>query len=163
MLAFGDRMLSFVRAQKGKAHYRACVEAMCRLKPQNVAPDFDEVCSFIRTHLRRRALIVFLTQLDDPLLAESFVRHMDLIRRQHLVVVDMLTPPSIRPLFSAPEEVAVADDLYAELGGHLRWQSLRDLQLVLRRRGVQFFQAASEKVSAALVTQYMNIKRRQRL
>jgi uncharacterized protein (DUF58 family) len=163
MLAFGDRMLNFVRAQKGKAHYRACIEAMCRLKPENVTPDFDDVCSFIRTHLRRRALIVFLTQLDDPILAESFVRHMDLIRRQHLVIVNMLTPVSIRPLFSAPEEVTTLDDLYEELGGHLRWQSLRDLHLTLHRRGILFFQVASEKLSAHLVTQYMNVKQRQRL
>ena len=50
---------------------------------------------FIRLRLRRRALLVFLTALDDPVLAESFVRNMDLIRRQHLVLVNMLQPPGV--------------------------------------------------------------------
>src|SRR5207249_4933492 len=89
LLTFSDKVQKFVRAKNGKAHYAACRDALYALQPQIVTPDFDELCSFIRLRLRRRALLVFLTALDDPVLAESFVRNMDLIRRQHLILVNM--------------------------------------------------------------------------
>jgi len=107
-------------------------------------------------------LLVFLTALDDPAVAESFVRNMDLIRRQHLILVNMVQPPGVKPLFT-DSRVANLDDLYRELGGHLRWQNLRELQKVLQRRGVQFSLLNNERLSAELVSQYLNVKQRQLL
>jgi len=160
VLSFADRVKSFVRAKNGKQHYDSCRDALYTLQPQLVNPDFDDVCTFLRLRLRRRALLVFLTNLDDPVLAESFVRNMDLIRRQHLVLVNMMQPPGLRPLFSDPS-VATTDDLYRHLGGHILWHNLRELDSVLRSRGVQFALLDNERMSAQLVSQYLDVKRRQ--
>ena len=162
LLTFTDRVERFVRAKNGQAHYSACRDALYTLQPKIATPDFDELCTFIRLRLRRRALLVFLTALDDPAIAESFVRNIELIRRQHLVLVNMLQPPGVAPLFSNPG-VAGLDDLYRELGGHLRWQKLRELQKVLQRHGVQFSLPANERLSAEIVSQYLNVKQRQLL
>jgi uncharacterized protein (DUF58 family) len=162
VLTFSNQVGQFVRASNGKAHYNACRDALFTLQPQVVAPDFDEVCTFIRLRLRRRALLVFLTALDDTLLAQSFVRNMDLIRRQHLVLVNMLQSPGVAPLFTNPD-LASVDGLYQELGGHLLWQNLRELEKVLHRRGVQFSVLKNERLSAQLVSQYLGVKRRQLL
>jgi uncharacterized protein (DUF58 family) len=162
LLTFSNRVDNFVRARNGKAHFRICRDTLYLLQPRAVTPDFDELCTFIRLHLRRRALLILLTSLDDAALAESFVRNVDLIRHQHLVLVNMLQLPGIGPLFSEPD-VASMDDLYAHLGGHFRWQTLRELQKVLQRRGVGFSLLKNERLGAELVAQYLNVKRRQRL
>jgi uncharacterized protein (DUF58 family) len=162
LLTFTNKVERFVRAKNGKAHYSACRDALYTLDPQVVTPDYDEVCTFIRLRLRRRALLVFLTALDDAVLAESFVRNMDLIRRQHLISVNMLQPPGVAPLFSNPD-VTDVDDLYQHLGGHLRWHDLRELEKVLQRRGVKFSLLENERLSAQLVAQYLGVKRRQLL
>ncbi|MDB6023160.1 MAG: hypothetical protein JWQ04_3017, partial [Pedosphaera sp.] len=162
LLTFADKVGTFVRARNGDAHYSACRDALYTLQPQPVTPDFDELSTFIRLRLRRRALLVFLTALDDPLLAASFTRNMDLICRQHLIVVNMLQPPGVFPLFSRPD-VASQDDLVTHLGGHLLWQNLRELEKVLKRRGVRFSLLENEKMSAQLVSQYLGIKQRQLL
>jgi len=160
LLTFTDKVEAFLRARNGKSHYNACRDALYTLQPQSVTPDFDEVATFIRLRLRRRALLVFLTALDDPVLAESFVRNMDLLCRQHLVLVNMIRPAVADPLFSQPD-VSSSDDLYQHLGGHLRWQKLRELEKVLQRRGVRFSLLENEKMSAQLVSQYMAVKQRQ--
>jgi Uncharacterized conserved protein (some members contain a von Willebrand factor type A (vWA) domain) len=160
LLTFADQVKTFVRAKNGKAHFSSCRDALYTLQPHIVTPDYDEVCTFIRLRLRHRALLVFLTSLDDPLLAESFVRNMDLIRRQHLILVNMLQPPGVSPMFTNPN-IASMDDLYQHLGGHLLWQKLRELEKILQRRGVQFSLLQNERLSADLVTQYLNVKRRQ--
>jgi uncharacterized protein (DUF58 family) len=162
LVTFADKVEKFVRAKNGREHYDTCRDALYTLQPKIVTPDFDELCTFIRLRLRRRALLIFLTALDDPAVTESFVRNLDLIRRQHLILVNMLQPPGVQPLFSNPG-VQSMDDLYLELGGHLRWQKLRELQKVLQRLGVQFSLLKNEHLSAELVTQYLNVKQRQLL
>lgn len=162
LLTFSDRVRGFVRAKSGKAHYNACRDALYTLEPRIVNPDFDELFAFLRLRLRRRALLFFLTNLDDTVLAESFVRNVELVRRQHLVLTGMLSPPGVRPLFTNPA-LDSADDLYRELAGHMKWHELRELERVLYRLGVTFLMMENERLCAEVVTQYINVKRRQLL
>lgn len=160
LLTFSDRVLNFVRAKSGQAHYDACRDRLYTLQPQGVTPDFDELCSFIRLKLRKRALLIFLTALDDPMLASTFAKSLDLISRQHLIFVNMLQPAGAVPLFS-DDTVRRTDDLYGKLAGHLQWRDLRELGKLLQRRGVHFSQLDSQKLSAQLVTQLVDVKMRQ--
>lgn len=162
LLAFDDQVRSFVRARNGKAHYGTCRDALYSLQPRMVNPDFNEVFSFIRLRLRRRSLLIFLTNLDDPVLAESFVNNLDVLARHHLVLVNMLRSASLIPLFSNPE-VEKVDELYQSLGAHLQFQQLRELEKILKRRGVSMSLLDNEKMCVQLVSQYINVKRRQLL
>lgn len=162
LLTFTDKVGNFLRARNGKAHYGACRDALYTLQSELVTPDYDELCTSIRLRLRRRALLVFLTALDDSVLAESFVRNIQLVSRQHLVLVNTLQPSGVAPLFTDPN-VSSVDDLYERLGGHLLWHDLRELEKVLHRRGVQFSLLQNERLSTQLVSQYLNVKRRQLL
>ena len=162
LVTFSDRVLSFVRAKSGQAHYDACRDQLYALQPQSVTPDFEELCSFIRLRLRKRALLIFLTALDDPMLAESFAKASQLVSRQHLLLVNMLQPAGAQPLFS-DAAISTADDLYRHLGGHLQWHSLRELGKVLQRRGVRFSLLDPAKLSAQVIEQHADVKRRQLL
>ena len=160
LLTFSDRVLSFVRAKSGQSHYDACRDRLYTLHPQIVTPDFDELATFIRLRLRKRALLIFLTALDDPMLAESFVKNVSLICRQHLILVDMLQPEGATPVFHH-ENVGTLDDVYRHLGGHWQWHKLRELEKVLKSRGVRFNQLDPAKLPAQLVAQHADVKARQ--
>ena len=162
LVTFSDQVHGFVRARNGQAHYNACRDALHTLAPRVVTPDFEELATFLRLRLRRRALLVVLTSLDDPVLAESFTRSLDLIRRQHLVFVNMLPPAGARPLFSDPS-VTNDEDVYRQLGGHVLWHNLRELGKTLQRRGVKLSLLPNERLSAELVSQYLGVKQRQLL
>jgi uncharacterized protein (DUF58 family) len=161
LCTFSNGVERFLRARNGQAHYSACRDALYTLQPKTVTPDFDELCTFLRLRLRRRALLFFLTSLDDSVAAETFVRNVDLIRRQHLVMVNMLPPPGVAPVFS--EQIESADDIYQQLGGHFLWHNLRELGKVLQRRGVQFSLLKNERLATELVAQYLSVKQRQLL
>jgi uncharacterized protein (DUF58 family) len=162
LLTFADQVQTFLRAKNGKAHYSACRDAIYALEPRNVTPDFDEITAFIRTRLRRRALLIFLTSLDDPVMAESFVRNASLLAGQHLVLVNMLKPAGADPLFTRADVEGI-DDIYQRLGGHLQWHNLRELEKVLQRRGVRFALVENERLASDLVAQYLGVKQRQLL
>jgi uncharacterized protein (DUF58 family) len=162
LAAFSDKIETFVRAKSGQNHYGLCRDALYEIQPRTVSPDFEELATFIRLRLRRRALLIFLTSLEDPVLAESFIKNVGLLSGQHLVLVNMLKPPDAEPLFSRTD-VESSDDLYRELGAHLRWSNLRELEKVLQRRGIKFSLINNERFSVDLVSQYLRVKQRQLL
>ena len=164
LAAFSDRVRCFLRAKNGSAHFDACREAIYALEPAAVSPDFEELGAFLRLRLRRRALLVILTSLDDPGLAESFTRAVEGLSRQHLVLVNTLRPAGAVPLFAdadAGAGVRTTDDVYRRLGGHLQWQRLRESGNRLRRLGVRFTLLDPARMTEQLVTQYVNVKQRQ--
>ena len=164
VMSFSDRVDRFVRARNGKAHYRACREALYALQPTTVSPDFSELFSFIRLRMRRRALLVFLTSLDDPIVAEQFADNVSLIARHHLILVNMIQPPDVRPLFAGGgDDVTEGDDIYRHLGGHLQFARLREIEKTLHRLGVRLRLVENESLCPQLVSQYVNVKRRQLL
>jgi len=160
LLAFDDRVRKFVRAKSGRAHYDVCRDALYTLQARRVTPDFEELFTFIATKIRRRALLVFLTNLDDPVLAESFTSNIDIISRKHLVLVNMLKPCGAEPLFSNPAVDSI-DDIYQKLGGHLLWCHLRETEKFLHRLGIGFHLLQNENMCSDLISQYLTIKRRQ--
>lgn len=160
LLAYNDRVGSFFRAKAGHSHFISCRDALYALQPKVVTPDFGELFAFIRTKIRKRALIVFLTALDDPVLAESFIRNAELINRRHLILVGMIKPESAGPLFSGLG-VSSVESIYRGLGRHLYWHGLLELEKELGRKGMQFSLAKSENFCPALVSRYMRIKSRQ--
>ena len=162
VLTFSDSVHDFLRAGGSKSHYSACREHIFGLHPRMVNPDYEELCTFIRLKLRRRALLVVLTNLDDPILTESFTRTMELICRHHLVMVNMLRPPGVRPIFSNPH-ITTPEEIYGELSGHALWHNLRELKITLSRQGVRFELLDHERLCVELVSQYMDVKQRQLL
>ena len=70
-------------------------------------------------------------------------------------------PATVAPLFTDEEAVSSVDDIYERLGGHLQWQKLRERENLLRRVGVRFSLLDHERMTEQLVTQYVNVKRRQ--
>ncbi|MEK7795021.1 MAG: DUF58 domain-containing protein, partial [Candidatus Hydrogenedentota bacterium] len=57
VVAFDSRVLKFVRAKSGAAHFNTCREALYQLQPVDVNPDLDELSTFLHLRLRKRALL----------------------------------------------------------------------------------------------------------
>ncbi|MEX2015259.1 MAG: DUF58 domain-containing protein, partial [Candidatus Hydrogenedentales bacterium] len=159
LAAFSDRVITFVRAQSGKGHFNVCREALYTLQAESVNPNYADIFAFLRTRLRRRALVVFLTHLDDPALAEQFRDHVEILARRHLVFVNVLTPPGVAPLFSSP--ATALEDVYEHFAGHLRWHDLLQVRRELHLRNVTMAMFDQELLAVQLVSQYLNLKQRQ--
>ncbi len=159
LVAFSDRTRLFLRARNGMDHFRVCREAIYKLNAERVSPDFQEVFTTLATNLRRRALLVFLTSLDDALLAETFEREVGLLARRHLVLVNV--PRTARLLFA--EEPAGLDAVYQDLAGQMAWNRMRQLQMSLLNRGVRMAFVDPDRAKLQIAAGYLEVKRRQAL
>jgi uncharacterized protein (DUF58 family) len=162
LIVHDDRVRLFLRAGRGDGHYGSCREALLGLQPSEATPDLAEIVRHVRSHLRQRALLFFLTDLTDPVLAEDFARHIKLLARQHLVLVSQLRAPGVAPLFTHGE-AQEESELYGRLAGHSRWAETRALAQKLKPLGVTAALLENETMAAQLVTQYLQVKRRQAL
>lgn len=162
LVVFDDRVRTFIRAAQGPAHYAACRDAVHALRPSDCAPDMAEVIRHLRSALRQRALLFFLTDLTDPVLAEDFAAQVRLLSRQHLVMVNQLRPRGVAPLFSGAE-IEEDSEMYGKLAGHARWAEARSLAQRLRPLGVTAHLLENETMAEQILTQYMRVKERQAL
>ncbi len=162
LVVYSDRVQRFVRAGGGRQHFNACRQALYDLKTSAASPDLQELSSFIGGRLRRRALLVFLTDFDDPVTTESFVRNMELAARRHLVLVNTLKDHAVARLFTQPL-VDSPQGVYSALAGHLEWQRVSELQRTLSRMGVHMELHQPEWLGGRLISQYLNVKQRQLL
>jgi len=67
-----------------------------------------------------------------------------------------------RPLFSSAEATGV-EDIYRSLAEHITWQDLRQLEVVLRRRGIGFSAVSREDLGPRMISRYLSVKQRQAL
>ncbi len=161
-VAFGSRTQVFLRAATGTAHFHRCQDALHAVSSEPASPDFGELVSTLRQRLHRRALLVVLTALDDPLVAEEFERAMRLIARQHLILVHQIAPADLAPILHGPPPASVRD-VGRGLAAHFRWKTLRGVASRLQRLGATFAVVPASELATATVSRYLQVKRQQRL
>jgi uncharacterized protein (DUF58 family) len=159
-VTFSDRSRHFVRAGRGLAHFRLCRETIYNLTPARVSPDFREVFTNLQVNLRRRALLVFFTYLDDALLAETFEREVPLLARRHLVLVNSGRTANLKPLFTG-EPAADLGAVYQGLAGQMLWNRMRELKLALHNHGVRLNLVDPARIKTQVTSEYLEVKRRQ--
>ncbi len=159
---FSNRVEYFVKATRRAGLDRAFRHALYPLRPRMVAPAFDEICSLLRTRVKRRALIVFFTSLAEPQLADAFLEASRLLVGQHLVVVTCPTDVHVEPLFATPELDNI-DGLYGKLAGHLFWKKLAEVRLQLATVGIRMHAVPPGRLGLLAATEYLNVKETQLL
>ncbi len=162
LATFSDQAHRFVRAGRGVNHFRLCRETIYNLRPARVSPGFREIFSTLQVNLRRRALLVFFTCLDDGLLAESFTRDVSLLARRHLVLVHSGKTAELKPLFVGDPPSNV-EGVYRGLAGQMLWNRMRELKLALHTQGVHLSLVDGSNIKTQVTSDYLEVKRRQAL
>ncbi|MFN7922042.1 MAG: DUF58 domain-containing protein [Bryobacteraceae bacterium] len=161
LITFQDRVVDFIRAGKGSPHRAACRKALQRIHTRSTAPDFGEVATQLRLQLRGRALILFLTDLDDTVAAREFADASRFLAHKHLVAAAMIRPAVAMPVFQGNAETE--EEIYQRMGGHLVWKGLKTTESALRRAGIRFGVFEEKTLSAEVAALYGDIKQRQLL
>ena len=164
LAVFGPTLRHFLRAAGGQPQYAAFRDALYDLHARPDPPDFADVFADLGNRLRQRALLLFLTDLDDPVLADQFCEEIKPFARRHVVLVGQLQAPGIAPVFAERQTPPASDpETYARLAGHLLWHNTRNTGNRLRTQGIHWVSSPSESLVADMVSSYLNIKRRQLL
>lgn len=134
----------------------ALLNAVYDLQPTLAATDYYLAATALMQRLRKRALVVILTNLRDED-DDSLVPALRLLRRRHLVVLASLRERALVEALEAP--VRRLDDALTHAATA---DYLRQREAAFRRiagAGVQAFDVEPQRLPITLVNRYLEIKR----
>ena len=146
----------WVAPQRGMAAIDTLLRASYDLQPAPVATDYLAAATDMALRQRRRALVMLVTNLRDEDI-EDLLGAVRLLQRRHLVVVASLRERDLDDALDKPVE-----DLRGAIGvaGAARYIAQRAAAHdVLRNHRVTVLDVTCEQLPAALVEQYLTIKR----
>ncbi|MGH7689575.1 MAG: DUF58 domain-containing protein [Gemmatimonadaceae bacterium] len=158
-LVFDDAVRAFVPALQSRGALRRIRDAFVPLEPTLREPDYAGAFRFLAAHQRKRALIVFFTDVIDARASQALVAHVTRSAARHLALVVALRNDAV---FGAA--------LLPTAGGAARiYESAAAEELILareealermRRSGAVVLDVSPRVMTAGVVNRYLEIKRR---
>jgi uncharacterized protein (DUF58 family) len=118
IVVFGRKVKKFLPPKRGVEHFDAVLEALHDLEPELIEPSYAKAFQFISANLKKRALVVILTDLVDKESSKELLGSLKLLRPRHLPLVTTIgdrdlnltvskVPADVKEMFtqSAAEEI----------------------------------------------------------
>ncbi len=161
LYAFDDAPRGFALPRSGRAAFGGLLSLCAGLAYRESETNFTLGLTDLMTRLRRRSLVVVLTDFADTVTAELMIDNLGRLARRHLVIFVALSDPLLLRLAGGElselgdvERAVVAESLLSD----------REVVLAkLRRLGVLVVDAPPGRVGPALVNRYLDIARRERI
>jgi uncharacterized protein (DUF58 family) len=136
------------------------VEAMAPLEPALVESDARAMVAAIQRRVRRRALVVLLTDLNAPALDEGLMAVLPQLSAKHQVLLAAAADPRVEQLAVGRSDAA---EVYDAAAAERARNDRRSIASRLRRTGVDVVDAPPEELAPALADHYLAMKATGRL
>ena len=146
----------FFQARKSTATVQRLLNATYDLQPSLQTPDYFAAAELLSRHVRKRSLVILLTNLrdeDDSTLQPALVQ----LRHRHQVLVASLRETGLDQIIRKP--VADFDDALSYAAA-VDYRQSRQTQLArMRAQGINVLDTAPALLPVALVNRYWEMKR----
>jgi uncharacterized protein (DUF58 family) len=146
--------------QKGRGGLAAIVDSVYALEPSLDSMDYHGAATRLLTLQKRRALIVFFTNLRDED-TEELLPALALLRRKHLVLLASLRETVLRESLAQPlDNYAACLDVATT---HTYLAARRHALEKLRRQGALVVDVEPDRLATDVVNRYLEVKKGGRL
>ena len=160
LVAFSDRIESYMPPMKGHGAVARMNEALYRLEARMREPNYEQACRFLALRHRKRSLVVILTDVIDRDASSMLLAYSARFARQHLPLCVTMRNLEVETLAgSRPERTtecftkSVAIEMLAR-----RQEALGRM----RQSGVDVLDVDPRELTPRLLNRYLFLKRRQR-
>jgi uncharacterized protein (DUF58 family) len=161
LLAFDDAVRAFVPPQKGLVALRSLRTALSGLDATLTEPDYSSAFKVLAMRQRRRALVVFFTDVIDTRAAQLFLAHATRAARRHLLVVVAIQNEELGA--AARPSASGAAALYRSAAAEELIREREEALARMRQAGIAVLDISAGRMAAAVVNRYLEIKARGRL
>ena len=158
LIAFDTEVRAFVPPGRVARQMDNLIDAMFDLRPQFVESDYARAITELKARSPKRGMAVLFTDLLDSVSSRYAVANLARLARTHLPVVVILDDPAVERIASTP--VRTVQDVYDRVAGE---QFISDKQRTLtqlKAQGCLIINVAAERLNAAVVDEYLQIKAR---
>lgn len=100
VLVFGRQIKKFIPPKPAVRCLEATLEALCNVEPEMIEPSYARALQFIASNVKRRSLVVLLTDLVDQDSSRDLIMSLSLIRPKHLPMVVTIGDKDLKALVS---------------------------------------------------------------
>lgn len=158
LLAFADDVQIWLSPKSGKGQFYRMLAQLYALQSQPVEADYGRAFAYLSVKLKKRSLLVVMSDLAYGIATDSVVAQMAQLRQRHLPLLVTVNDPQLfalagqTPVDSATTyQRALAEQVLAE----------RALTLdQLRHRGVLTLDVPANQLSISVVNRYLELKSR---
>ena len=86
VVAFASHILVARAPRSTTASVHALVDALCDVEPRFEESDYARAFAYLRTHLHRRSLIAFFTDVIDPVAQSAVLAELGTLAKHHVVL-----------------------------------------------------------------------------
>jgi len=158
---FDAQVRSYTEPGGGTATFRRLRQQTSSVAYSTAETNFTLALTDLSARLRRRSLVVLLTDFVDTITAELMIENLARMSRRHLVLFVTLRDPALAEI--AHERPATLDGLHRAV---VAADFVREREVVLRklaRLGVQTIDVPPHRVTTDLLNRYLDVKRRERI
>jgi uncharacterized protein (DUF58 family) len=157
VVAFASEILRAQAPRSGRA-LAAIAAQVHDLEPRFEESDYAQAFAYVRTHVHKRSLIVFFTDMVDPVAQSTVLAQIGILAKRHVVVCVFMNDRAIdRALDAQPRS---SGDVYAAAVALELRDERRAAAAILQRLGVQVIDVPARELTTALIDRYLMIKQR---
>jgi uncharacterized protein (DUF58 family) len=158
LMAYGRRLQHRLAPARGGGHLRTIVEALATVHGDPVDADHASVVASLLALQRRRALIVWLTEIAETAGVPEVIEQAIAMSRRHLVLFAVMRQPDMHELAAS---IPASDaDMYRIVAAQETLERREALLEGLRQRGALVVEMSPADLSSGVVDRYLEAKER---
>lgn len=158
LLAFDDSIRAFVPPQRESVAVKKMRTALSALDATSTEPDYASAFRLLATRQRRRALLVFFTDVVDARTARTLVSYATRAAQRHVLVLVAIQNEALLAAARPGDGGALA--LYRSAAAEELVRERDEALTRMRRAGVSVLDVPPSRMAAAVINQYLEIKSR---
>jgi uncharacterized protein (DUF58 family) len=104
LTVFGRRVKKVLLPKRGTEHLESALELLHDIEPEMIEPSYSRAFQFISSNIKRRALIIILTDLVDEEGSKELLSSLKLLRPRHLPLVVTIGDRDLRQAVLNPPD-----------------------------------------------------------
>ncbi|WP_020571585.1 DUF58 domain-containing protein [Neolewinella persica] len=158
LLTFADKIGTVLPADSKPDHLRRIMEALYRQQDQQKESNYDLLYYASRKLLGGRSLIILFTNFESNYALDRVLPGLRRIARAHQLVVVLFENTEIADLLN--ETTEGVEDVYLKSTARNFLQQRELMAARLRQNGVKVVLTPPDKLSGAVINEYLELKRR---
>lgn len=156
IVAFAGEILRARAPRSSGLSLARLAEEIHDLEPRFEESDYAQAFAYVRSRVSKRSLVVFFTDMVDPVAQSTVLAQIQTLCRRHLVVCAFMNDAAIDAALDAQPRTTT--DVYAASVALELREERRTAAAVLRRMGVRAIDVPARQLTTALIDRYLQIK-----
>ncbi len=156
LMAFAGQILEHIAPRSGSAHTSGLTSRVYDLQPRFEEADYAGAFTYLRRRQPKRSLVIFFTDMFDPVASAATLGNLALLTPRHLAVCVLMNDEAVQRALgtmpTSPQQAYTASVAAELLAARQRATA------ILRQRGIIVIDVPAKDLTVSLINAYIEIK-----